>query len=261
MRDSHDRQRAGQEAAHRERRELQRALQEERRQQARERHRAQQQAFHQAIEARIQPLHDRLGGLRDRVGGASPARGEARERLLDEATALFLTRGFADVSMQEIADAVGVTKAATYYHFRNKEDLFEEVARQAINQFWEGIIAHSRTQGPLRDVLLGIVRFARASLESVSLSLIDDVRRHCSPEAQQRLLTEHPTPERELQALFRRAIAAGEMRPVDVEAVAEMFLAMMLALSQRGHTTRQPQPGDDELLIDVLLHGIAPAAG
>jgi AcrR family transcriptional regulator len=224
---------------------------------SRERGHEQQDRRHQTT---VEGLEDAQGSpvaSRERVGGKPPARGEARARLIEEAHHLFLARSFADVSMQEIADTVGVTKAAMYYHFQSKEDLFEEVARQSINGFWEGIIAHSRSTGPLREVLLDIVTFVKASLESVSLRLIDDVKHHCSPEAQHRLLAEHPTPERELQDLFRRAIAAGEMRPLDVEPVSELFLAMLFSLSHRGPGARQPQPGHDALLIDVLLHGIA----
>ena len=225
---------------------------------SRERGRGQRDQRHQTTVDRLEAAQGSPVALRGRVGDRHPARGEARARLIEEAHNLFLTRGFADVSMQEIADTVGVTKAAMYYHFQSKEDLFEEVARQSINGFWDGIIAHAHATGPLREVLLEIVSFVKASLESVSLRLIDDVKHHCSPEAQHRLLAEHPTPERELQDLFRRAIAAGEMRPLDVEPVAELFLAMLFSLGHRGPGARQPQPSHDTLLIDVLLHGIAP---
>ena len=250
LQDSHDRQRAARDEQHAEQREaaraLQRAKQEER---LRERHKE----WQLALEARIGALHDRLHGQ-------APARGAARELLIAEAADRFQARGFADVSMQEIADAVGVTKAAMYYHFQSKEALFEVVVERSIHAFWEGISVHARADGPLRDVLRDIVAYVKLSLESVSPRLLDDFTRHCSADAQQRIFFEHPTPERELCNLFDRAIAVGEMRPLDSEAVAEMFLAMLMSLGRHSHTHRQPQPGDDELLLDVILHGIAPAA-
>lgn len=49
---------------------------------------------------------------------------ETRERVLDEAGKLFLRYGFRRTTMEEIAALVGMSKAALYLHFRNKEDIF-----------------------------------------------------------------------------------------------------------------------------------------
>jgi TetR/AcrR family transcriptional regulator, cholesterol catabolism regulator len=49
-----------------------------------------------------------------------------RERILRLADHLFARHGYAGVSMREVAGAAGVTKPALYYHFRDKEALFEE---------------------------------------------------------------------------------------------------------------------------------------
>ncbi|MBS8271961.1 TetR/AcrR family transcriptional regulator, partial [Halomonas litopenaei] len=49
---------------------------------------------------------------------------DAKGRIIDLATDLFLQNGFAGTSMSAIAKASGMTKASLYYHFANKEDLF-----------------------------------------------------------------------------------------------------------------------------------------
>jgi AcrR family transcriptional regulator len=49
---------------------------------------------------------------------------ETQERLLDTAAQLFARRGFAGVSMRDIASAVGITQAAIYHHFANKDALY-----------------------------------------------------------------------------------------------------------------------------------------
>ncbi|WP_232835762.1 TetR/AcrR family transcriptional regulator [Actinocorallia populi] len=51
--------------------------------------------------------------------------GTARERLIEAAMGLFARRGVNGTSLQMIADEIGVTKAAVYYHFQNKDDLVE----------------------------------------------------------------------------------------------------------------------------------------
>jgi len=50
-------------------------------------------------------------------------RGSTRERILDIALALFNERGYDKTSLREIADRLGTTKAALYYHFERKEDI------------------------------------------------------------------------------------------------------------------------------------------
>lgn len=50
-------------------------------------------------------------------------RGTGRERVLDAAMTLFAEHGVSGTSLQMIAEAMGVTKAAVYYQFRTKEEI------------------------------------------------------------------------------------------------------------------------------------------
>jgi AcrR family transcriptional regulator len=54
-------------------------------------------------------------------------RGEMREAILDVALELFNEQGYEKTSLREIADRLGVTKAALYYHFEKKEDILLEL--------------------------------------------------------------------------------------------------------------------------------------
>lgn len=47
--------------------------------------------------------------------------------ILDAARKLFTEKGFQDTSVDDIAEAAGVTKGAVYHHFDSKIDLFTEV--------------------------------------------------------------------------------------------------------------------------------------
>jgi AcrR family transcriptional regulator len=46
-----------------------------------------------------------------------------RERILDVALDLFVEEGYEATSLRQIAEVMGFTKAALYYHFRSKDDL------------------------------------------------------------------------------------------------------------------------------------------
>jgi AcrR family transcriptional regulator len=64
------------------------------------------------------------GGERSRAGRP---RGSTRERILDIALELFNEQGYEKTSLREIAQRLGVTKAALYYHFERKEDILLEL--------------------------------------------------------------------------------------------------------------------------------------
>src|SRR5258708_23171900 len=54
---------------------------------------------------------------------ARGARGDTRARIQRVALELFAEQGYERTSLREIAERLGVTKAALYYHFKSKEDI------------------------------------------------------------------------------------------------------------------------------------------
>jgi AcrR family transcriptional regulator len=48
---------------------------------------------------------------------------DTRERILTVANELFIEQGYEGTSLREIADRLGITKAALYYHFRSKDEI------------------------------------------------------------------------------------------------------------------------------------------
>src|SRR5271170_1952637 len=96
----------------------------------------------------------RRGGQTAKEPGIS-----TRERILDIALELFTEQGYDKTSLRDIAERLGTTKAALYYHFERKEDILLELhlrlhalGREALEQLddledgqaradaWPGII-------------------------------------------------------------------------------------------------------------------------
>jgi AcrR family transcriptional regulator len=50
---------------------------------------------------------------------------DTRERILETALDLFIEQGYEKTSLREIAERIGVTKPALYYHFSSKEKILE----------------------------------------------------------------------------------------------------------------------------------------
>ena len=62
-----------------------------------------------------------------------------KEEILKIASKEFAKHGFVGVSMETIAKKAGITKAAIYYHFKNKASLFEEVVMPKVKELIEEI--------------------------------------------------------------------------------------------------------------------------
>jgi AcrR family transcriptional regulator len=73
--------------------------------------------------APIDPAHD------------PPVATTTRGRIAEVALAMFLDAGFAGTSLRMIADRVGVTQAAVYYHFRAKDDLLDALLTAPMEEF------------------------------------------------------------------------------------------------------------------------------
>ncbi len=90
-------------------------------------------------------------------------RGDAApERLVASALRLFARHGVAGTSLQMIADDLGVTKAAVYYHFRTKDAVVHAVLAPAFAGFAELLDEVERHPQPQRAALLvdGLARQA-----------------------------------------------------------------------------------------------------
>jgi AcrR family transcriptional regulator len=73
---------------------------------------------------------------RHRIGTDDPAAGgqTARARIQDVALDLFIEEGYDKTSLREIAERLGVTKAALYYHFPTKQDILSSMIDDRVEQ-------------------------------------------------------------------------------------------------------------------------------
>lgn len=214
------------------------------------------------------------GATRPRAGrGRPPAYSRAegieartRQRVLRRARPLFLCRGYADVSVGEIAAAVGVSKPTLYYHFGAKEGLYAAVLIDVLREV--GGYIRMVTQAPLplaerlHQLALGYFRNADTTLEPT----LRDADALLGPErsAQVRAVY-HDAIVAPIEGLLREGMCRGELRATDTALAARAFLVLLDGFTARGgHTAR----GDAEheamtaSLVALYLHGLAtPAAG
>ena len=56
-----------------------------------------------------------------------------RQAILEAALAVFTSEGFAAAKLDDVADKAGVAKGTIYLHFKDKQDLFEQMVRVAVS--------------------------------------------------------------------------------------------------------------------------------
>lgn len=92
----------------------------------------------------------------------SAGAGNGRKYILERAIPLFARLGYNGASMRELARAVGVTPAALYYHFKNKDELYlaavSEVFSQRINEAQAIITSHRE---PVKQLEMFVDWFVR----------------------------------------------------------------------------------------------------
>jgi AcrR family transcriptional regulator len=64
-----------------------------------------------------------------------------REQLLDVALAVFARSGYHDTSMNDIADAAGVTKPVLYQHFDSKRELYQALVDDVGSRLLTAIVS------------------------------------------------------------------------------------------------------------------------
>jgi TetR/AcrR family transcriptional regulator len=66
---------------------------------------------------------------------------DSEKRILEAAKKVFHKKGFDGARMQEIADQAGINKALLHYYFRSKDNLFNAVFREALQEIFSRMIS------------------------------------------------------------------------------------------------------------------------
>ncbi len=86
--------------------------------------------------------------------GASPqGKAATQDRILQAAMSLFMRRGYARTSVTQIASKAGVSRAAVFWHFSDKDTLFRAAAKQFVVPFREGLARHMRHLEPRKRII------------------------------------------------------------------------------------------------------------
>ena len=133
--------------------------------------------------------HEDQGGPAASSGGSTapgtrlPAP-ERRQQLLDVSLEIFAARGFHGASMNDVAEAAGVTKPVLYQHFDSKDALYLELVDEMGQRLEEAIMkAVADADGPRQQVEAGFRAYFRWCIgQGAAFQVIFAERNRADPE-------------------------------------------------------------------------------
>ncbi|BCG60337.1 TetR/AcrR family transcriptional regulator [Paenibacillus sp. URB8-2] len=184
---------------------------------------------------------------------------QTKETILLHAKALFSQKGYKGVSISDICAAAGLSKGSIYHHFKNKEDLFVQLAEISFVDSWKDWDSRSARFSSAIDKLYA---YSELYADNVDLSLTkagEDfmaTTRADSAAFQQfgAILTDYV---RRFEEIIREGIESGEFKP---EEPGDMAFALLSAYSGLANNTRYLDKENVRRLFrkmtDMLLDGI-----
>ncbi len=165
-----------------------------------------------------------------------------RDLIIEAATALFSERGYANVAMSDVAEAVAIGPSALYRHFAGKRELLFTVIEDALRAV-DDVLRTSDAARPLADVLadatlsqrrVGVLwRREARQLDGAEQVKLRRITRRISDRLTQRIQARRATLSREEAALVTRC-------------------ALAVANSVSFHTRVLPEPELSRLLAQLI---------
>lgn len=167
---------------------------------------------------------------------------ETRALVLRQARALFMQRGYASVTVEEVAAAVGVTKPTLYYHFGDKEGLYAAVLVDLmceVGSYIARVVAKPATvRARLEEIALGYFLNANGTMEPMLRDAAQLIGEQHAAVIWRAYEEELLGP---LTALLRDGTQRGEIRALDPHVLTRAFLGLLDVFTARdGKNARTP---------------------
>jgi len=188
-----------------------------------------------------------------------------REQILKTAMQLFIQQGYRGLAMRQISEALNISKAALYYYFQNKEELFLAILNSYLEEI-EAVIDALETQ--TESSTEQIRRFVKMVLEQPAeqraiIRLASQEMTQLSAASREQFgRMYHEKFIGKLKALLQRGMQRGELYALNAETATWALLGIMYPYFYPVHSGSRPiAPETIEELIHIYLHGLSKPPG
>lgn len=184
-----------------------------------------------------------------------------RQIILDTAITAITKKSYNSISMQELADACGITKPAIYYHFKSKEELFFELFRETTGRFKQLIRNELASDRPISKSLEIMESEIRGNSDSMSVI----ARAHIAFATDPELLSLFPDIQllvqeglHLLEDLFKKGMQSNELRSdLDTASAARLFSSVLHSVMIENRINEKAiEKNSIPLFLTLLYDGI-----
>lgn len=184
-----------------------------------------------------------------------------KAEIKQESILLFEKKGFSETSIQDIVEALGVTKGTFYYYFQSKEELLMDIHLGYIDDLLERQEKIMQEGLDSRGQLIRIVELLIGDIEEHGPSgrVFFREMRHLGEANAEEVKDKRERFRLEIEALIRRGVQAGEFRR---EIRADMAAFAILGVTNWSYQWFNPGgsiPAGQlaEIFSDMILNGMA----
>ena len=158
-----------------------------------------------------------------------------REKIIQKATELFLNLGFKSVTMDDIANELGISKKTIYVHFENKTKLVEATTFTVFENICDGIdcicdASHNPIE-ELYDIKMYVMNYLKNEKTSPQFQL-----KKYYPQIYQRLhLEQFEKMHESVKDSIQKGIETGLFRPnIDADFISRMYFNGMAGIKDEA---------------------------
>lgn len=183
-----------------------------------------------------------------------------RQSIQEAVIRLICREGLKSVTMERVAQEVGIAKGTVYLHYRDKQQLLDSVKESALAPLTAKIEEIMRGEGsPDRKLRAYCLRYLSYFDEHRDLFRIFLYEREVTRVQGSRFQSDrYRRMLQEVARVVREGIRNGLFRDVDPHNVAAMFIESNLAVVNQRLLTEKPSAVDEDaaLVADVFLNGL-----
>ena len=158
--------------------------------------------------------------MRKRKAAQRGGRELTRERILAVSGRVFNQRGYHGTTLDDIARALGVTKAALYYHVKNKEELLFQCHQLALDIGMEGFHrALAQPAPPDEQLRVALAHYIEGMADQLKGTVVLLEQGALTPRHHRRIVRSRDEYEQALRKMIAGGITAGVFVPCDPKLV------------------------------------------
>jgi AcrR family transcriptional regulator len=184
-----------------------------------------------------------------------------REQILSTAKSLFIQQGYHGLAMRQISDALGVSKAALYYYFKDKEELFLAILSGNMDEIESAIDLIQSKQISCSEKVILFVEYVleQPAEQRAIIRLASQEMSQLSAASRKKFdKTYHDQFTGKLQALFQAGVENGEFRLIDPSIATWALLGIMYPYFYPAHTGNAPVRHETiHQIISIYMNGVA----